>query len=113
MRDAQAGGLAEVKGEFARLCGFFSILRSRVGAQTTGGDGEEFSPDINETAKQDLLAFEFRAEADHGVEQGSREFSTRACGVTHVLHELAIHAGGIHGIEWQPLPRIPAGIKTS
>jgi len=61
-----------------------AMCHERLGPRAGGGDGVEFGPDIDEPAKQGLLAFELRTEADHGVEQPARQAAAAPGSVTEM-----------------------------
>src|SRR5687767_10909444 len=70
--NAEPGGAAKVIGDMQRFAAEF------FGAGAGGGDGVEFGADVHEAAEPNLLALQFRAVADHGVEKSPGEFAGAA-----------------------------------
>src|SRR5690349_15306269 len=86
-------------------------MRARAGR----GDGEQFGADIDEAAKQDLFAFEFRAAFGHGMKEPASESAAGAVRIAEMSLEnrrdRAIRTDRSRHRE--PLLRIPAGIEQA
>src|SRR5438876_10328560 len=71
--DSQPGGAAEIIHQVEQFgvagCRCRVERQETLGPRAGGGDGIEFSANLDEAAQQDLLTFKLRSETEHGVEQ--------------------------------------------
>src|SRR5690242_1064686 len=117
--DAQARAAAEViyGGQHVGVL-IGGAFEQPLGTEATGGDREDFGADLDETAEQKLLPFEFRTVADHRMKEGAAELAAHAGGETEMTGQNAWSvergAGGVDFEKFQrePLFRIPFGIET-
>src|SRR5580658_9025013 len=82
--DAQAGGAAKIIRQLEQFLFVRAVcfgLQESFGAQTGRGDGEQFGADLHEAAEEQLLSLQFRAVAEHGVEERPRQSPAGSRGI--------------------------------
>src|SRR5258705_6791745 len=113
MIDSHARRTAEIIRNGKDFVGRFTLAEQPLRVRTRRADRKQLRRGTDKPGKEQLLAIEFRAEPCHRVKQSACKSLARARGVIDVAQKYFVQVVDLARAIWQPLARIPTGIKFS
>ena len=111
IRDPNFGGATEIVCDRQNFIRRFAIVDLVLSERAGRADCKQLGCGPDKPGKEQLLPIELRTEARHGMKQPTGESSARPRRVTDVALEIRVEIVDLARAIWQPLTRIPAGVK--